>query len=301
MNKLKLHWLFNRFMAEEDGSGTSGAAPAPADEPSGSDADVDWGSMSDAEDLGGDEGGELTGVVPDSNPPAPPEGIEDESTNSPSQTPPQDPTTAQESVQEPATPVPDPEPQQTPEEQAAAQKKLDEDFAKWEQGQIETLTKNYQFDEDTALRLQTEPELVLPELAARMHMDITKQIVQTVQRMMPQMVQPVLQKTDIEAKANALFYGINSDLNPAKHGKHVLAAAQTFRQMNPKATPEEAAKGIGEIVRVSMGLKTQPAPQAQTGKGKQQPHRPPAAGGRGGAAAPKGEKAPTAWDDLLDD
>lgn len=301
MNKHKLHWLFNRFMAEEDGSGTSGAAPAADTGAEASDdSAVDWGSMSDTDSLGEDGSSDEAGVVPNESPDNPPAGIEEGATTPPTETPPDQPTTGNETVQDPAAPVQDPEPQQTPEQQAEAQKKLEEDFAKWEQGQIAALTEQYGFDEDTASRLQTEPELVLPELAARMHMSVMKQVVETVQRMMPQMVQPVLQRTDIEAKATALFYGVNSDLNPKTHGKAVLQAAQLYRQGNPKASPEEAAAAIGEIVRTTYGLKTKPAPAGAAGKSKPAPHRPPAAGSRGAAPA-KGPKEPTVWDGLIDD
>ncbi|MFM6926981.1 MAG: hypothetical protein ACKOX6_00865 [Bdellovibrio sp.] len=294
MNKHKLHWIFNRFQAEEDGSGTaagSGAAPAaPAD---ANDAGaVDWGDMSDGVQPGADEGGGSDEVELDPNAPEGTQGHEDD-----------DPTTQTTTTDEPQTqatetPVTEAEEVKTPEQIAAEQKELTEKFAKWRQGQLEALEKTYGFDEDTAARLQTEPELVLPQLAARMHMDIMQSVVETVQRMMPQMMQPVLKQTDVEAKANDLFYGINSDLDRVKHHKHVLAAAQTYRQMNPKATPEEAAKGIGEIVRVSMGLKTKPA--VQQNKGKTLPHRPPAAGSRG-ATAPKAKMEPSVWSDLADD
>jgi hypothetical protein len=296
MHKLKLHWIFNRFQSEEDGSGTaaaSGAAPAaPAD---ANDAGgVDWGDMSDGVQPGSDEGGGSDEVELDPNAPEGTQGHEDDDP-APATT-----TTDEPQTTDPETPVTETEEVKTPEQQAAEQKELTEKFAKWRQGQLEKLSKDYAFDEDTAARLQTEPELVLPELAARMHMDIMQSVVETVQRMMPQMVQPVLKQTDVEAKANDLFYGINSDLNPSKHHKHVLAAAQTFRQMNPKATPEQAAKGIGEIVRVSLGLNTKPAPTPAAGKGKPAPHRPPAAGSRG-ATAPRTKMEPSVWSELAED
>lgn len=295
----KLHWIVRRYLAEEDGSGTSGggsAAPAPAAETNDA-GGVDWGDMNSDVTPGSDEDGDEEGVVPDPDAPEGTDGHEDDDL------PADESTTDEDPAEQTATPIQPAEPQQTPEEAAAAQKKLEEDFVKWEQAQIAQLTKDYGFDEDTASRLQTEPELVLPELAAQMHMKVMKQVVETVQRMMPGMVQPVLAQTNTEAKANELFYSANNDLNPKQHHDKVIEAAKLYRKMNPKATPDEAVKGIGEIVRLTLGLKTQPkAKAAPAGKAKGAPHRPPAAGGRGGAAsASKAKPASTVWSELAED
>lgn len=274
-------------MADENASG-AGAAPAGASE-STNEASVDWAGLNAGATPGEDEGDD-----DELETPLNPDGSEaDEPAD-----PPPSPKTGENPPPEVPAPVTPPEPDQTPEQIAAARAKVEKDFAEWEQAQIATLTKQYAFNEDDATRLQTEPELVLPELAARMQMNVMKQVLETVSRMVPQMVQPELQRSSTEAKATEFFYGVNSDLDPKMHHDKVLEAGKLFRKMNPKATPDEAAKGIGEIVRAAAGIKTQPKAAAPVPKAK--PHRPVAAGGRGSAAA-KAPAEKTMWADLADD
>ena len=267
-------------------------APAEASE-STDEASVDWAGLNGGAVPGQDDG-------QDDEPEAHqnPDGSDaDDDADPPAATPPK---TDEPPAPVAPAPVTQQEAEQTPEQIAAARAKIEQDFAEWEQAQIATLTKQYAFNEDDATRLQTEPELVLPELAARMQMNVMKQVLETVSRMVPQMVQPELQRSSTEAKATEFFYGLNSDLDPKLHHDKVLEAGKLFRKMNPKATPDEAAKGIGEIVRVSAGLKTQPKAAVPPAP-KAKPHRPVAAGGRGSANSARAPVEKTVWADLADD
>lgn len=290
----KLHWIFKQYLSPEGDDGASnGGAPAPEPETNRGDG-VDWEALNDDVPQGADEGGSDSEVVLDD--PVPAEAL---STNS-EENPDPDATTTETAATPPVTPVQEAEPAKTPEQVAAEQADLAKRFGEWQQSETQRLIKEYSFDEDTAARLQTEPELVLPELAAKMQMNMTQSIVEIVQRMMPQMVQPELARTNREAEAETFFSTHNSDINlkDAKHRTAVAEAGKAFRAMNPKATPEEAAKGIGQIVRVSLGLKSTPTPP--TPKAKAGPHRPAAAGARG-ATAPKPSAEASKWADLVDD
>jgi hypothetical protein len=283
----KLHWIFNQYRAPEGDDGASnGGAPAP--EPETNDGEgVDWEALSEGVEQGADEGGGSSEVVLDD--PLPTGAL----SSDPEGNPDPNATTQEPKTEEPApveTPV-----AKTPEQEAAEQEALVTRFKEWQQSETQRLVKEYAFDEDTAARLQTEPELVLPELAAKMQMNMTQQIVEIVQRMMPSMVQPVLANNTSEAKAKDFFLEHNPDLDLTKHQAAVLEAGKAFRKLNPKATPEQAAKAIGQIVRTSLGLETPaPTPRAKAG-----PHRPVAAGAKT-APAPKpvtGNK----WADLAED
>lgn len=293
MNNAAWMWKQRSYRAPEGDDGSSnGGAPGASPETDNGDG-PDWASLNDDVPLGADEGGgsdDDSGV--DASPTPSTQPVE-----TPEEKPEPEATTPDPAAPKPVTPVQEEAPVKTPEEQAAESAALTKRFEEWRQSEEKRLTGEYQFDEDTAARLQTEPELVLPELAAKMHMQVMQQVVETVQRMMPSMVQPVLQNTTREAEAATFFTSHNSDLNlnDAATRSAIQEAGIAFRKMNPKATPEEAAKGIGQMVRVARGLPT-PPPAV---KEKASPHRPAAAGARGSSASSK--PAANQWSELLDE
>lgn len=291
----KLHWIVRQYLAPAGDDGAPGGAPAASAETDDA-GGVDWEALNEGVEQGADEGGgsDDSGIDDDEPPTA-------AFSTPPEENPDPNATTQDPAAPAPVTPVaePAPVPTKTPEELAAEQADLAKRFAEWQQSETTRLTKEYQFSEDDAARLQTEPELVLPELAAKMQMSMTQSIVEIVQRMMPQMVQPELQRTSKEAEAETFFAQHNSDINlkDATHRNAVIEAGKAFRKMNPKATPEQAAKGIGQIVRTALDLKTVAAPPpVPKAKGV---HRPAAAGSRGPAASAKAE--PNKWAELSED
>lgn len=311
MNKLKLHWLFSRYMAPEGGEGSAGAGSAPASDAAEASfttdgSDVDWGSLSDgvspgSDDEDADDGGGSKPAAPAvvADPPARPEtGPEYDEDGTPLQPA---ATPDEPAPDAPKTPVEEPGEQKTPEQIAAEQEALQTRFKEWQVSESARLEKEvYALSEDDAARLQTEPELVLPQLAAKMHMTVMQNALEAVQRMLPQMLQPELKRGETESKAQDMFFKVNSDLT-TKDLPEIIEAGKLFRKRNPKATPEEAAQAIGEIVRAATGRKTRPAPVAAQGNGSKAPHRPPAAGSRGAAASPKPKAEPTKWDEFIDE
>jgi hypothetical protein len=259
------------------------------------DSSTDWEALSDGVEPGADDGAEAEEVVlPESEPePAP----------APKPKAPEEPATTTEPKEEPpTTPVEMPPPAKTPEQLAADSEALVKQFTEWQASEVARLTKEYAFNEDDSSRLQTEPELVLPVLAAKMQVNMTQQIVEIVQRMMPQMLNPVLKSNSREAEAESFFKSHNADLDLSNdtHRSAIQEAGKAFRKMNPKATPEQAAKGIGRIVRTALGMEDPPAaaPAASPTR-RTAPHKPPIAGGRGPAPAKPMDK--NAWSDLIDD
>lgn len=294
MSKLMMKLMSRVYRNEEDGSGSSGAeGAAPAADPSA----VDWGDMSEGVSPGSDDD---NADVPDDSSGADPAGTSPESSTPDDESGTDDPATKPD-ADAPAVPQEDadaPTPL-TPEEEAAQAKELEDKFKEWKQAELAKLEKSYAFDEDTAARLLTEPELVLPKLAAELELNATRRALEAVQRMIPQLVPQVIGSQQHEDKAKDYFYGANPDLK--KHHKEVLEAGKLFRKMNPKATPEEAAEKIGNMVRQGLGLPLPAKKEAGGGKGPaQKPHRPAGAGStRPPAAAGKVEKS--VWDDLASD
>jgi hypothetical protein len=168
-----------------------------------------------------------------------------------------------------------------------------EQIAAAEQAYADKLASFYSFDEDAALRLQTEPEKVLPQLAARLHMDVMKNIMTQMQMAVPQMIQGITANNAREQSAQNVFYTAWPELKG--YDQQVLHVGRMFRQMNPNASPDEAVKRIGEIALATLGI--QRPTQAQAPAPQQQQAFRPSVPGRVSAPA----QAQDFWGNMSDD
>ena len=167
------------------------------------------------------------------------------------------------------------------------------DAVKWEAEQLKNLEALYSLGDEEALAFATEPELVLPKLAAAMHLRITKSILASVQGLLPQMMQAQTITQTTEQAARQTFYSANPDLNKPEFETAVLQVGAMYRKVNPRASAEEASKKIGEMARLSLGLPqlNAPAPAAPVA---QKPFSPARGGSGGGVPAAQ----PSVWEDL---
>lgn len=190
---------------------------------------------------------------------------------------------AAEQPLQPEQMAPEAQAQYTPEQRQAAEMAY--------MGQLERL---YTFDEDTALKLQTEPEKVLPALAAKLHLDVMKTVMAQVNGMLPQVMQQQTKVVERETKAQDMFFGQWPQLRG--YEKQVLEVGRMYRQMNPNAAPDEAVKRIGEVALAALGLPVAAAPTPPAPPAPQQGFR-PSAPGRVNAPS----RQPTEWEELLGD
>lgn len=183
----------------------------------------------------------------------------------------------EEKVQE-APPAPKPE--LTPEQ-------VKELRAKFE----ETLASKFTFSEEEALALQTEPEKVLPKLAARLYADVLEDVGRMISSSVPSLVQEYAVSAEREMRAKAEFFGEWPELRD--YEQQVLMVGEMFRKMNPTASPKEAIKRIGEITMATLGLQRKPkepaAPKPQAFK--------PAGAGRIQTPEPE----PNIWEQIFED
>jgi len=121
------------------------------------------------------------------------------------------------------------------------------DMGKWEKEQLGNLEQLYAISPEDAEKLNTEPEIILPKMAANMHMMVTKSLLTAVQGMIPEIVAGHTQQMNIEREARETFYKVNPDL--AGHEAAVLQVGKIFRAANPTAPREVAIKTIGDMVR----------------------------------------------------
>lgn len=227
MNKL-LHKLLGELGA--DGSDLPG--PALQEEPAPVDDGGKWASFMDGDDDTGEEFAEEPVEPPATPEPAPAPAAPEESA----------PVAAEPQLQPPApAPV---VPQATPEELAEARKVYEASVA-----------ARYTMSEEQALQLQTEPEKVLPQLAARVYVDVMQDVTQQIMGVMPQVIQGYVANTTRETQAQSEFFGAWPELKG--HDQQVLTMGAMFRQLNPTATPQEAIAKIGEMTMAALGLKRQ--------------------------------------------
>ena len=288
---------------------TSGGVPAsesatPAEEPTGS--DVNWSQLDkdfSQEDL--DPGTTVEGdleVVP---------GAGDAVEPTPGATPPATPAVAPTPAATPTTPAATP-PVQTPAVETPApvaptpsapqvEPSPLPDYAAWRsQREADLAAQTYSITDEDASKLLTEPETVLPRMAARMHMEVMESTVRVMQTMLPRLMQSVQQTEQREISAKSFFQTANPDLADPRLEPAIMEMGQVYRRLNPTASPEQAAQAIGNLVRASLGIAmpAQAAPAPTSAPAVPVVPFVPARGGPGGAVA-GGQK--DSWGQLADE
>lgn len=288
---------------------TSGGVPAsesatPAEEPTGS--DVNWSQLDkdfSQEDL--DPGTTVEGdleVVPgagDAVEPTP--GATPPATPAVAPTPAATPTppAATPPVQAPAVETPAPV-APTPSAPQVEPSPLP-DYAAWRsQREADLAAQTYSITDEDASKLLTEPETVLPRMAARMHMEVMESTVRVMQTMLPRLMQSVQQTEQREISAKSFFQTANPDLADPRLEPAIMEMGQVYRRLNPAASPEQAAQAIGNLVRASLGIAmpAQAAPAPTSAPAVPVVPFVPARGGPGGAVA-GGQK--DSWGQLADE
>jgi hypothetical protein len=148
----------------------------------------------------------------------------------------------------------------------------------------------YKIPDDWAAKLATEPELVLPQLAARLHQTVLEGVRNMLDKSVPQVVSGMLEFQRRELAAKDAFYTRWPTLK--SYEKQVLQAGVLFSQLNPNATPEERIERIGKIVSESLGIAVAPTPGAPAGTPPATPPAPPPVFKPAGAGAAAGGRPP---------
>lgn len=277
--------------APTEGSQPSGEAAAPSSAPTvvelpdtgqtghetdnveGEDSSIDWAAEStpaqEEPDVGQDDE-----PTPPPAPPKPPQKAPAQTPKppqkAPDQPPAQQPDAAQPPTEEPADSPTEEEPQaaETPEQRTARETQEKAERERVEKEQFAKLVEYYKIPDDMAARLSTEPELVLPVLAAKIHQALMRTSLNMLAQELPQRIEQIQTYRAAEEKSKEAFYSRWPGLKG--HEKQVLQVGRMYRQMNPKATPEQAIEKIGRVVNAALGLAdtapppgTPPARQAQ--------------------------------------
>lgn len=255
-----------------EGSDNEGASNTPSDDK------IDWAAISEP-----DQDVEQNDVpaeedTPEEKPAPPTQKPQQEQ-----QQPQQKPTTGQEQQppqpdqgkdgeqEKKQTPASTPQPtppgpqQETPEQKQAREAAEAQAREKFEHD----LQEYYKLPDDLAARMQTEPEAVMPVLAAKLHQTVLGAAERMLNQVVPQMLEHHRQITEANNKAREAFYS----RWPSLKGKdeHVIQIATMYGQLNPNATPQERLENVGKMVCAGLGITPDPAP----GPGTTSPNPPP--------------------------
>lgn len=279
-----LNKLQARKYRKPDEDGGEGTAPAvePAADTGDSAAVQEWGDLaSDNDEVSGGEefAAEVTPAAPAPAAPEPAPAA-----------PPAAPVAAE-------PPVPPQAPAQQPQEQQQQQQppaQAPADIAALRQNYFNELSQYYALAPEDAQRLQTEPELVLPTLAAKVHLEVLDAVMAQLPQRMTMMMTHYTESTRREQAAEEEFFAPFPDLKA--HKDAVLRVGQMYRAANPKATKEQAIQAIGNFVRQSLGL---PNPAQQQQQAPIAPVNPFTPAGSSGAGAPPAQMSE--WEFLAQD
>ena len=206
------------------------------------------------------------------------------------QVPEQKEQSTQEAPQQPQA-VEQPAPSMSPEEASRVYGKFFEDSV----GLL--ASRVYALDEETKEKLDSAPSEVMPQLAARLHMQVLTATLTQAANLFPMLMTEHLEKSrDYQAQEDK-FFGEFPDLKA--HRAQVERVAAVYRQLNPRASYEEATKQIAAMTRVQLQL---PIPSLAPQVTPPVPVAPPTpSSAKGGAAAPKAPTERSTWDELIEE
>ncbi|MBM3272842.1 hypothetical protein FJY94_06290 [Candidatus Kaiserbacteria bacterium] len=91
----------------------------------------------------------------------------------------------------------------------------------------------------------TEPELVIPKLAARLHMDVVDTVINAVFSRLPDIVGSVQSQKTANAEAEDEFFKAWPQLKDPKYQSVVWNAVASYRGLNPQAKRAEVVRAAG--------------------------------------------------------
>jgi len=134
------------------------------------------------------------------------------------------------------------------------QEEYDATIAEAKQKALTSLEEQFQLTEDQADALVTDPNTVLPQMLAKMYLDVYTNVMQGMQQQLPQMVHGVVQNSEVQARGKAAFHEAWPQLAKAEYSQTVERIGEAYKQMNPKATREEFIQEVGAQAWVALRL-----------------------------------------------
>lgn len=197
---------------------------------------------------------------------------------------------------QPQAPVQSQQPQAAPDTQEDEFVKLDKLIEDQRPKVIDSVALGaYQLTQEELEGISVEPEKVIPKLLAKVHVNAVQGVLRHVAQTLPQMLNGMLQVREVNRQREDTFWKAWPQLDRTKHSAQVMQAAQTFRQMNPKADEATFVKQVGAMVAVMNGLYSPPSNQPSPPQAARVPAFVPAGAGQTGGA-PASVQQPQGWE-----
>lgn len=163
-----------------------------------------------------------------------------------------------EVVEPKVEPEPEPEPEPAP-----VEVDQEKEMADWKA----KLTEKYTITEEDAEMVLTNPEKILPQLAANIHAQVMMEMTQSINQAIPQLVaqaiqaQPQMVNSAIDAhtthvKEQTAFFKSFPQLT--EHKKTIAQVANTIHENFPDLTLDEQMQKTGQVAMAMLGLVMKP-------------------------------------------
>jgi outer membrane biosynthesis protein TonB len=193
-----------------------------------------------------------------------------------------------------AAQAPEPQPEPQPQEPPAPQQPDPQEMQRLRDQWVGQVAQRYQLSDEDQNNLITDPNSVLPQLAANLHAQVYEEVLQAVGQMVQQSLPSYLERWSSQREQSRQGEDAFFDKWPElrDHKDRVMQIAQVYRSVNPQAAMEQFIQDVGVQTWMALGLdpgklaqKLQPrqAPPPQP----QQPRQP-----RGYAPAPPNPAPP---------
>jgi hypothetical protein len=187
----------------------------------------------------------------------PPLAAEADATVTPEPSAPTEPPTPEVEAAAPAEPEVQIEESEEPPEVEVEPSEPDKSYDALRTEALEELQdKTFALSEEDAQTLVTEPEKILPKLAANVYMAAYENVTKSIMASLPQMIaQTMSQQTAVETATDAFYTKWGKlDRNNAKHSSAVNRIAKVYRQVNPKASAEQFTAEVGAQTLLALGI-----------------------------------------------
>jgi len=160
----------------------------------------------------------------------------------------------EESKVEEVAPVVEALPEEKPREEAP-QQTVDEIRTE----AIQKLTEHYAFSEEQAELVRTEPEKLIPQLAAQLMVDMQQNMGQMLTQYLPQMMQQVNDSTKAEQDAKTGFYGEWPELDKPEYTDVLNSISSTHRSLNPDMGTDQFSREVAAMAFIRLQIPFDPA------------------------------------------
>lgn len=195
----------------------------------------------------------------------------------------------------PAAPAVTPEAPATPPVDRAAQR----------QQYMTQLQTDYAISDEDAQMMLTEPEKVLPKIAAQLHVNVVDTVIAAVMNNLPRAINAIQAQAQVSSESENEFFKAWPQLKKAEYQATVYDAVAAYRALRPQAPRDEVMRAAGLQAMIALRLPIPPELLTQAPAATAPASFTPAAPGSGAAPqAPSGEGNPfvqLSQEFLLDD